>query len=113
MKQYKNLFTQFLETKHNHFAAHSHHYWPDVSLKATENYWQLAKQKVDHKWDFIFGSHMTDLRKLVSRKLGFNEFQNFVFAPSTHELVFRLLSCYYGKKIKILTTDSEFYSFKR
>lgn len=113
MKQYKQLFSQFLESPHKHFAAHSHHYWPDVSLKATTDYWQLSKEKVDHKWGEIFGPQLKELRQLISNKLGFQNSDQLVFAPSTHELVYRVLSCYYGKKIKILTTDSEFYSFKR
>lgn len=113
MRQYKNLFSKFLSSNHKHFAAHSHHYWPDVSLKATNDYWQLAQEKVDLKWTDIFGSHMTELKKLISEQLGFQNSDQLVFAASTHELVFRVLSCYYGKKIKVLTTDSEFYSFKR
>lgn len=40
--------------------------------------------------------------------------ENIAFAANTHELVFRLLSCLdLTKEINILTTDSEFYSFKR
>lgn len=113
MKQYKNLFTKFLESDHKHFAAHSHHYWPDVSLTATNDYWDLAQKKVDLKWPDIFGPHMSELKSLISENLNFKNFNQLVFAPNTHELVYRVLSCYYGKKIKVLTTDSEFYSFKR
>src|SRR5690606_4500554 len=40
--------------------------------------------------------------------------QQLVFAPNTHELVFRILSCLdLAKPLRILTTDSEFHSFNR
>lgn len=52
-KQYYNHFIQ-----HNphtiHMASHSHHYWPDCTKKAQQQYWEDSSKYVDDKWNYFF-----------------------------------------------------------
>jgi selenocysteine lyase/cysteine desulfurase len=113
---YKKYYQRFLEANKGvqHYAAHSHHYWPDVTREATIQYWDDSAKMVDDKWNHIFGVKIPQAQKLIAEVLHLSEPQQIVFAPNTHEFVYRLLSCLDLKKeIKVLTTDSEFYSFER
>lgn len=113
---YKHLYQRFLKANPEilHFAAHSHHYWPDVTREAMLDYWDDSAQWVDDKWGYFFSNLVPELQKKIGRELGLSRVQNITFAPNTHELLYRLLSCFPAdKKTKVLTTDSEFYSFSR
>ncbi len=115
---YQKYYTLFLkaQNEHQHFAAHSHHYWPDVTREATIEYWDDSAKFVDHKWEKIFNEKLPQTQKLIAEILNISSSENITFAPNTHELLFRLISSLdWNKKdkIQILTTDSEFYSFER
>lgn len=112
----KQHFSRFLSASPGrlHFAAHSHHFWPDVTLKAQEQCWLDAARHADDKWDGIFGDLMPAVRTGIARTLNLPDARTIAFAPNTHELVLRLLSCFPANRpVRILTTDSEFYSFRR
>jgi hypothetical protein len=36
-----------------HFAAHSHHFWPDVSREAQLEYWDDCAKLSDEKWEKV------------------------------------------------------------
>lgn len=113
---YKKLYSRFLaaHTETVHFACHSHHYWPDVTREAHLAYWDDSCRFVDDKWTHIFSKKIPATQKLIANVLGLSHPEQLVFAPNTHEFVFRLLSSLdWSKKVRILTTDSEFYSFDR
>ncbi|MEQ1723444.1 MAG: aminotransferase class V-fold PLP-dependent enzyme [Pseudobdellovibrio sp.] len=113
---YKKYYQRFLEANKGiqHYAAHSHHYWPDVTRDATLQYWDDSAKMVDDKWNHFFGVKIPQAQKLIAEVLHLAAPEQIVFAPNTHEFVYRLLSCLdLNKEIKILTTDSEFYSFER
>jgi selenocysteine lyase/cysteine desulfurase len=113
---YQKHYSKFLEQNKGvqHFAPHSHYYWPDVTFEAQQQYWKDSIKYVDKKWDFIFSEKVPVAQKHLAKLMGVSKTEQIVFAPNTHELVARLLSCFEpGKKTKILTTDSEFYSFDR
>ena len=113
---YKHLYRRFLEANPTllHFASHSHHYWPDATREAQLQYWDDSAKHVDHKWEFLFTQKVTVAQKLIAENLNLSNPSQIVFAPNTHEFVFRLISSLdWTKKISILTTDSEFYSFDR
>jgi selenocysteine lyase/cysteine desulfurase len=113
---YKKYYSQFLTANPliQHYASHSHHYWPDVTRDATLQYWDDSAKFIDDKWEHIFGEKIPATQKLIAEVLNLTHPEQIVFAPNTHELVYRLLSCIDPKKtISILTTDSEFYSFDR
>lgn len=113
---YKKLYSRFLSAHPNeqHYAAHSHHYWPDVTREAMSEYWDDACRLVDDKWEYFFSVRVPATQRLISQTLNIRHPEQIVFAPNTHELLVRVLSCFAGqKKIRILSTDSEFYSFTR
>lgn len=113
---FKKYYKLFLEANIGvqHYASHSHHYWPDVTREAMLEYWDDSARLVDDKWDYILGHKMPETQKLIAKNLKLSDPSQIVFAPNTHEFVYRLLSCFSPKKkISVLTTDSEFYSFDR
>lgn len=113
---YKHLYQRFIKANPEllHFAAHSHHYWPDATRDAALDYWDDSAQWADDKWGFFFSEVIPSVQKKIARELNISKFRNISFAPNTHELLYRLLSCFPAqRKLKILTTDSEFYSFSR
>ena len=54
---HKSLFSRALglDPERLHFAAHSHHLWPDASFDAQVQAWVEANRFADRKWDLIFG----------------------------------------------------------
>ena len=113
---YKKYYKLFLKANSGiqHYASHSHHFWPDVTRSATLQYWDDSARFVDDKWDHIFGKKIPEAQNLIADILNLSHPEQIAFAPNTHELVYRLLSCFDPKKkTKILTSDSEFYSFDR
>lgn len=113
---YQHFFQHFLQANPHkqHFACHSHHYWPDVTREATLAYWDDSARLVDHKWQHIFGTKIPRTQQLIADILNLPLPEQIVFASNTHELVMRLLSCFdWRKPLRVLTTDSEFYSFQR
>ncbi len=112
----KQDFSHFLNAVPGrlHVAAHSHHYWPDITFGAQTAAWQDAAFHADNKWAHIFGTVMPALRQDLAQVLNLPDPGSIVFAQNTHEFVVRLLSCLPAHKpARILTTDSEFHSFDR
>jgi kynureninase len=124
MKSYKAHFRRFLDAdpRRIHLAAHSHHYWPDVTFDAHARAWTDAATLADDKWDRVFGDPRRDgagadgvlprAQRHVARLLRLPDAATVAFAPNTHELVMRVVSCL-PEKIRVLTTDGEFHSFSR
>ena len=97
-----------------HFAAHSHHPWPDVTFEAQQRYWLDSAELLDRKWDRIFGEVIPKAQRHVAKHLGLPDPTTIALAPNTHSLLLRLLSATPGlPKHNILATDSEFHSFTR
>lgn len=109
-------FSQFRSRHINklHFAAHSHHFWPDVTRDAHLRCWDDAAELSDMKWEYVLGRIWGDVRKGIAMHLKLPNPETLVPAPNTHELVSRLLSCLpQGRPAEIVTTDSEFHAFRR
>ncbi|EKE67855.1 aminotransferase class V-fold PLP-dependent enzyme [Gallaecimonas xiamenensis] len=97
-----------------HYACHSHHFWPDVTRDAQLAYWDDTARWVDDKWGHFFTEKVPRVQSHLARLLMLPDPGQLVFAPNTHEFVVRLLSCLpAGRPWRILTTDSEFHSFTR
>lgn len=97
-----------------HFAAHSHHLWPDATRDAHLAVWDDAARLVDDKWETILGEVWRDVAAGIARVLNLPDPATLVPAPNTHEFVNRLLSaCPAGRPSKVLTTDGEFHSLRR
>ncbi len=95
-----------------HFAAHSHHLWPDVTFDAHQQAWLDAARWADTKWDYVFGELIPRVQAALAEELALPDGGSLVFAPNTHELVLRLMSCLPDRPT-VLTTDAEFHSLER
>jgi len=112
----KAHFSRFLaaDPKRLHFAAHSHHLWPDVTFQAQQACWEDAARHADRKWDKILSEAYPNAQGHVAQVLGLEDPKTVAFGPNTHGFVLRLLSCLpAGRSSRILTSDSEFHSFAR
>lgn len=112
----KNHYSRFLAAAPGrlHFAAHSHHPWPDVTRDAQIEAWDDAARLADLKWERVFAEVATEAQGHIARVLDLPAASQIAFAPNTHEFVVRLLSCFPpGRRLKVVTTDSEFLSFSR
>jgi kynureninase len=96
-----------------HFAAHSHHPWPDATRAAHQRYWSDSARLADRKWDHVFGTVLPAAQGHVARLLGLSDPKQVAFAPNTHEFVARLYSCFDRKPLRVLTSAHEFHSFRR
>jgi selenocysteine lyase/cysteine desulfurase len=110
----KSYYSRFLEGHMGqlHFAAHSHHFWPDVSRDAQIEYWDDCARESDAKWGKIFSEVIPTTQGHIARLLKLKDPKQIVFAPNTHELVARLLTCL-PQKVRIVTGTNEFHSWKR
>ena len=109
-------FRRFLDANPGrlHFAAHSHHPWPDATRAAHERYWSDSATLADRKWERIFGEVVPQAQQHVARLLHLPDPRQVAFAPNTHEFVSRLYSCLEGPSpLRVLTTAHEFHSFRR
>lgn len=107
-------FERFLSSdpRRLHFAAHSHHPWPDVTFEAHQQAWLDAAKYIDDKWEHLFARVWPEAQRHVARELKLPDPNSVVFAPNTHEFVLRLLSAL-PPMPRIVTSDSEFHSFER
>ncbi len=97
-----------------HFAAHSHHPWPDVTRDAAVQCWDDATRLADRKWEFILGEILPKAQGHLARLMGTTAPGQLAFSENTHDFVVRLLSCFdEARPLRVLTTDSEFHSFAR
>jgi kynureninase len=110
----KPHFSRFLSSDPGrlHFAAHSHHPWPDVSYDAHARAWLDAAAMMDDKWDHIFGEVIPETQGLVAEVLGLADPSTLAIAPNTQDFVARIFSCL-DPPVRVLTTDAEFHSFSR
>jgi selenocysteine lyase/cysteine desulfurase len=111
----KDLFSRALSLDPDrlHFAAHSHHLWPDASFDGQVQAWVEANRFADRKWDLIFGEVVPKAQAEVARELNLPDPNTVVFAPNTHDLLLRVVSGLERKPVRILSTDGEFHSFRR
>jgi selenocysteine lyase/cysteine desulfurase len=113
---YKRHFQRFLaaDPERLHFAAHSHHFWPDVTLAAQEQCWLDAARLADRKWETVFAEVVPAAQQHVARILDLPDPATIAFGPNTHGFVMRLLSLFPpNRPVRVLTTDGEFHSFRR
>lgn len=97
-----------------HFAAHSHHPWPDVTFEAQQQYWLDAAELLDRKWEHIFAEIIPAAQRHIAGHLTLPDPNTIAFAPNTHSLLLRLLSAtQVVTRHNVLTTDGEFHSFTR
>lgn len=116
LSDHKKYYSRFLNGHEGklHFAAHSHHFWPDVTREAQLEYWDDCAKASDEKWNKVFSIVVPKTQTHIANILNIKDKNQIVLAPNTHELTTRILSLFLGKKnLSILTTQSEFHSWRR
>jgi selenocysteine lyase/cysteine desulfurase len=109
-------FSRFIEAEPEriHLAAHSHHYWPDVTFAAQQLCWEEAALHADEKWGPVFGGVIPAVQAGIARVLNLPDPTTVAVAPNTHEFLLRLLSALpLGRPGRMLTTDGEFHTLTR
>ena len=113
---FKPLFTRSLgaDPERLHFAAHSHHLWPDASFEGHMKAWNDAARLADRKWDKVMGEVWPEAQAEVASELGTDQPDAIVFAPNTHDFLLRLMAANSETwPIRMLTSDGEFHSARR
>jgi selenocysteine lyase/cysteine desulfurase len=112
---WKRLFSRALsaDPERLHFAAHSHHLWPDASFDGQVEAWEDAARLADHKWDKVMGEIWAEAQGHVARELNLPDPATIAFAPSTHDFLVRIVSAIATRPVRVLATDGEFHSFRR
>jgi kynureninase len=117
MKPNKADYSRFLAGHEGwlHLCAHSHHFWPDATREAHLAAWDDAARLSDRKWERVLGEILPSVQRSLAAHLGIKYAERISFAASTHEHYLRLLSCFETSKgpVRVLSTDSEFHSFRR
>jgi selenocysteine lyase/cysteine desulfurase len=113
---FKRLFSRSLSPDPHrlHFAAHSHHLWPDASFDGQMLAWNDAARLADRKWDKVMGEVWPEAQAHVAREIGAGEPASIVFAPNTHQLLVSLFAAASPSwPIRVLSSDGEFHSARR
>ena len=109
----REAYRGFLRQERVLLTGHSHQAWPDVARQAQLDAFELAATHVDDKWPAIL-EIMNEVAQGVLGRMGFGAGDQVAFGQNTHELVYRLLSCFFaGGRTRIVTTTSEFHSMHR
>ena len=114
---FKSLFSRSLAANPGrlHFAAHSHHLWPDASSDGQVQAWNDAATFADLKWDKVMGEVWPEAQRRVSSEIGSGTPDAIVFSSNTHDFLVRLVTAAprKGGQLRVLTTDGEFHSARR
>lgn len=112
---FKPLFSRALAAAPGrlHFAAHSHHLWPDASFDGQVEAWNEAARLADHKWDRIFAEVIPEAQGHIARELALPDPATLAFAPNTHDFLVRIVSALPMARPRVLASDGEFHSFRR
>ena len=115
---FKPLFARSLgaDPARLHFAAHSHHLWPDASFEGQVQCWEDAAALADNKWDKVMGEIWPEAQGEVATELGSADSSAIVFASNTHDFLIRLTAACprrEGAPLRVLTSDGEFHSARR
>jgi selenocysteine lyase/cysteine desulfurase len=114
---FKDLFSRSLgaDPSRLHFAAHSHHLWPDASFEGHMRAWEDAARLADRKWDKVMDEVWPEAQAHVARELGTGHPDSIVFSSNTHDFLVRLVTAAprNGDRLRVLTSDGEFHSARR
>ncbi len=115
---FKPLFSKSLGAapERLHFAAHSHHLWPDASFAGQVECWDDAARLADRKWARVMGEVWPAAQRHVADELGSGDPGAIVFAANTHDFLIRLVAaCPRSdpQRLRVLMSDGEFHSARR
>jgi selenocysteine lyase/cysteine desulfurase len=114
----KGLFSKSLgaDPGRLHFAAHSHHLWPDASFEGQVEAWNDAARLADRKWDQVMDEVWPAAQAEVAAELGTGESDAVVFSSNAHDFLIRLVTAAPRRNsgaLRVLTSDGEFHSARR
>ena len=112
---WKQLFSRALaaDPERLHFAAHSHHLWPDAAYEGHIAAAQDALELADRKWDKLMGPLWREAQGHIASMLNLPAPQTIAFASNTHDFLIRVISAIPTRPVRVLTTNGEFHSFRR
>ena len=112
---WKHLFRRALDAapRRLHFAAHSHHLWPDASHDAQLACWADAARLADLKWGRVMEEVWPAAQRHVAAELRLPDPASVAFAGNTHDFLVRLASAHPARPLRVLASDGEFHSFRR
>ena len=114
---FKPLFSRSLgaDPERLHFAAHSHHLWPDASFDGQVEAWNDAARLADSKWDKVMDDVWPAAQREVAAELATGQPDAVVFSSNTHDFLVRVVTAAPRRSgpLKVLTTDGEFHSARR
>jgi selenocysteine lyase/cysteine desulfurase len=110
---WKRLFLKSLRNNPRHFAAHSHHLWPDASCHGQKECWDDAAHLADRKWGRIMDEVWPEAQSHVAHELNLPDPDTIVFAGNTHDLLIRFASSIEHRPRRIASPPGEFHSFRR
>ena len=107
-------YARFLTGDRVLLTGHSHQAWPDVARDALLRSFDDAARFVDDKWEQAIFPKLDAVGAGVLARMGFDAADPIAFGKSTHELTFRLLTCFpAAARPRIVTTTGEFHSLHR
>jgi kynureninase len=107
-------YSRFLTGDRVLLTGHSHQAWPDVAREALLRSFDDSARLVDDKWDEAVFPMLDGVGAGILARMGFDAGDAIAFGKSTHELVFRLLTCFpEAARPRIVTTTGEFHSLHR
>jgi selenocysteine lyase/cysteine desulfurase len=112
LRAFRSAYSSFLRNDRILLTGHSHQAWPDVARDAMTKYFEASAELVDDKWSADVLPLMDRVGRRILSRLGFDPGGAITFGKSTHELVFRLLTCL-PRNPRIVTTTGEFHSLDR
>jgi selenocysteine lyase/cysteine desulfurase len=115
---FKGLFSRSLgaDPARLHFAAHSHHLWPDAGFEGHVQAWNDAARLADRKWDKVMDEVWPAAQAEVAAELDTGQRDAIVFSSNTHNFLIRLVTAAPRRAsgpLRILTSDGEFHSARR
>jgi selenocysteine lyase/cysteine desulfurase len=111
---FRAAYSAFLRNDRVLLTGHSHQAWPDVARAAQEAYFDDSARFVDDKWGEAIFPKLDSITRRILARMDLPDTDALAFGKSTHELVFRLLTCLtWSKRPRVITTTSEFHSLHR
>ena len=111
---FRAAYARFLVEGRVLLTGHSHQAWPDVARDALIQSFDDAARLVDAKWEEAVLPRLRAVGEGILGRMGFERGDAIAFGKSTHELVYRLLTCLaLAERPRIVTTQSEFHSMRR
>ncbi len=114
VERLRGAYSHFLRGGRVLLTGHSHQAWPDVAKDALAACFDEAAELVDDKWERAVFPRVDKVGRAILERSGFDGDDAIAFGRSSHELVFRLLTCLpLASRPRIVTTKGEFHSLHR